>query len=163
MEIVFSMPPIPQEKVLDFALVPTYLKSEAELAQLQGQDDEEDDDDAAHTKTDSALRATITPAVLLLTRRNLRDDDEEEDATGQQFSKHLKIVRCPAMDMANWALEVGTLPDPRLASEVLPGASRVTVCSFENVVCFLRYNVTSYLLTIRLVFIHSSVHIRFCS
>ena len=39
----------------------------------------------------------------------------------------VKIVRCPAVDMATWALEVGDIAEPRLASEVLPGASTVTV------------------------------------
>jgi hypothetical protein len=29
--------------------------------------------------------------------------------------------------MANWAFEVGSIAEPRLAREVLPGASTVTV------------------------------------
>jgi hypothetical protein len=120
MEIVFSMPGIPQEKVLEYSLVPTYLKSQAELVQQQCLEEDDDEDDPTVGAKNNALRATITPAIFVLTARY--GEDEDSDAT----LKHLKIVRCPAVDMANWAFEVGTTPEPRLASEVLPGASNVT-------------------------------------
>ena len=41
--------------------------------------------------------------------------------------KHLKVIRCPAIEMSHWALEVGTLPDPRKANEVLCSVSKITV------------------------------------
>lgn len=126
LETVFALPGIPSEKVLDCALVPTYLKSQAELVLMQvDENDEGDDDDSATPKTvDNALRATITPAVLVLTKRSYSDDDDGE---GEAATRQLKVVRCPQADMANWAFEVGSLAEPRLAREVLPGASSVTV------------------------------------
>lgn len=131
LETVFSLPSIPSEKVLSYSLVPTYLKSEAALAMQAGNADEdgdEDDDEAA--EKEDALRATITPAVLLLTERGGDEDAGEDPDT---ISRNLKIVRCPAVDMATWALEVGDIAEPRLASEVLPGASTITVSFF--VIC----------------------------
>lgn len=126
METVFCLPPIPQENVLQFAIVPSYLKSEAEGALLLSQADEEDDEDTDNNGTDpkeAALRRTITPAVMLLTQWHATEDDDDPDQT----VRNLKVVRCPAVDMACWALEVGQLQDPRLAVEVLPGRSNVTV------------------------------------
>ena len=122
------MPAIPMEKVLDYSLVPTYLKSQADVvAQMQagggGEDDEDDETDSRSNA--NASRATITPAILVLTARTF-DGDDDDDEAGASI-KHLKVVRCPAVDMSNWVFEVGTLPEPRLAREFLPGASNVTV------------------------------------
>lgn len=138
MEIVFSMPGIPQEKVLEYSLVPTYLKSQAELVQQQCLEEDDDEDDPSAGAKNNALRATITPAIFVLTARY--GEDEDSDAT----LKHLKIVRCPAVDMANWAFEVGTTPEPRLASEVLPGASNVTV-SISSIMAGVQVVVGCYL------------------
>lgn len=121
LETVFSLPSIPSELVLSYSLVPTYLKSEAALALQQTT---QDDDEEENEEEEDALRATITPAVLLLTQRH-GDEDAGEDP--DEIARSLKIVRCPAVDMATWALEVGDIAEPRLASEVLPGASTVTV------------------------------------
>jgi hypothetical protein len=123
LESVFALPGIPSEKVVDCALVPTYLKSQSELVMMQVDDNDDDEEDSPVAKQPSGmLRATITPAVLVLTKRSYAEEGEEEATT-----RHLKIVRCPAADMANWAFEVGSLAEPRLAREVLPGSSCVTV------------------------------------
>lgn len=126
LETVFSLPSIPSEKVLSFGLVPTYLKSEAALAigQTAGGDEEEEGDEEDTSEKDEAAKATITPAVLLLTERH---GDEDDDEDSDEIFRNLKVVRCPAVDMATWALEVADIAEPRLASEVLPGASVVTV------------------------------------
>ena len=122
------MPAIPQEKVLEYSLVPTYLKSEADLVQAVNTTDYSNEDDENNTIDDidnpnNTTRINIVPAILLLTTHYPEEDDDECDLS----VKHLKIVRCPAENMANWAFEVGTLPEPRLATEVLAGTSSVTV------------------------------------
>jgi hypothetical protein len=147
LEVVFSLPSIPLEKTLSFCLVPSYIKSEVQFALLDGRNREEDEDangDEEANAEEAALRAMCTPALLLLTQRYNGDDDEDSDdddsdtrlkvgargvkiAVPGKLTSLLKIVRCPDMDMANWALEVGTLPDPRPATEVYPGTSKITV------------------------------------
>lgn len=126
--MVFSMPAIPMEKVLDYSLVPTYLKSQADVvAQIQAGSGGGGDEDEDEESDNNASRATITPAILILTARTFDGDEDDDDEAGATI-KHLKVVRCPAVDMANWVFEVGTLPEPKLAREFLPGASNVTVC-----------------------------------
>jgi len=150
LETVFSLPSIPSEQVLSYSLVPTYLKSEAALAlQHPTQDDDEgEESNNNNEEEEDALRATITPAVLLLTQRH-GDEDAGEDP--DEIARSLKIVRCPAVDMATWALEVGDIGEPRLANEVLPGASTVTVS-----VTFPQLNVL--LLSVALLFsVHSAL------
>jgi hypothetical protein len=133
LESVFALPGIPSEKVVDCALVPTYLKSQSELVMMQVDDNDDDEEDSPVAKQPSGmLRATITPAVLVLTKRSYSEEGEEEATT-----RHLKIVRCPAADMANWAFEVGSLAEPRLAREVLPGSSCVTVSVTPLLYCLL--------------------------
>ncbi len=91
---------MPSEKLLSFRVVPTYDKVEAELAS-------------------PANPTQITPGLLLLTEKQLETSDRR--------IKQLKIVRCPIVAVSDWSLEIGTTPDPRKATEVLPGAVDVTV------------------------------------
>jgi hypothetical protein len=61
--------------------------------------------------------SAVVPGLLLLTQST------DGDATERQ----LRIIRCPDSNLAEWALEVGLMPTPREATEVLPGKSLVTV------------------------------------
>lgn len=58
------------------------------------------------------------PGLLLLTQRSTEDRDSVRE---------LMVIRCPVGDISTWELELGMLPDPRPAMEVLPGKSPVTV------------------------------------
>jgi hypothetical protein len=102
MEVVFSLPPVPYERVVGFRVVPTYDKGEPDGDEQTGP-------------------VAVIPALLLLTER---PDAADEDAVP---TKHLKIVRCPSQPVADWALEIGTTPDPRKATEVLPSAADIIV------------------------------------
>lgn len=97
---IFSLPPIPNEKIISFRIVPTYDRS------AKGLGPDED--------------VTITPALLLLTQRQNQEDSSK-------FDRHVKIIRCPNVPLSEWALEIGALPDPRKATEVQPAAAEVTV------------------------------------
>lgn len=91
-------PPLSGEEVVGFRVVPTI-----------------DSTAAASTKLSKSPAAPV-PAILMLTQR---EDDETGDAHRQ-----LKILRCPTpSDVSTWALEIGSLPDPRPALEVLPSAT----------------------------------------
>lgn len=92
LSVVFSLPPVHCEKVINYRIVPTCTK---------GKDG-----------------AAPTPALLLLTQR-AQDNRQLHD-------RRLRIIRCPATPMADWALEIGALPDPRMASEVLPASADAT-------------------------------------
>eukprot|EP00981_Chlorochromonas_danica_P011135 scaffold3776_cov166-Ochromonas_danica.AAC.10 len=59
----------------------------------------------------------VVPALLLLTERHLED---------QTAIHSLRLSRCPSTAITEWAIEIGTLPDPRLAFEVLPGETNVS-------------------------------------
>ena len=61
------------------------------------------------------------------TSSSLDDGDDEEKKPLRQ----LKLVRCPVTDMSQWALEVGTLMDPRPAVEVCSSTSRITVSNIQ--------------------------------
>lgn len=134
METVFCLPSLPQENVLQMVIVPSYLKSEAEEALLSApiEDEDEDTDNGGTDPGDAALRRTITPAVMLLTQWHATDDDDDPEQT----LRNLKVVRCPTVDMACWALEVGQLQDPRFAVEVLPGRNTVTVSGLYHMLCW---------------------------
>ncbi len=111
MSVVFSQPPIPGEKVLDFQVVPTYdcsASNGSKNKRLSG--------------GGSAATIVVTPALLQLTCvSSLHTENDERE-------KHLKILRCPPSAVSQWAMEIGLLDEPRLAHEVLPyGASAPTV------------------------------------
>ena len=98
LDTVFSLPPVANEKIISFRVVPTYDKKTRE----------ENPDDVE-----------VTPALLLLTQRRAVDSDE--------YKRDLKIIRCPITPVGHWGLEIGALPDPRLATEVQPGTHAITV------------------------------------
>lgn len=62
----------------------------------------------------------VTPALLLLTQ-------EQREETRHLVSRQLRLLRCPAGPLADWPLEMGALPDPRPAREVLPADTPITV------------------------------------
>lgn len=64
--------------------------------------------------------------------------------------RELMAIRCPVGDISTWELELGMLPDPRPAMEVLPGKSPVTV-SVLVLILFIIENVCSLLLDVFLV------------
>lgn len=97
--MVFSLPPMVDDKVVRFKIVPTYEKD-----------------------TSSGTSVVITPALLLLTEHQMDDKPHRQ----------LKIVRCPCSPVSEWALEIGTTPDPRKATEVLPSNTEITVGSFSR-------------------------------
>lgn len=106
-QLVFALPPVSFEKFVDFTIIPSY----------------EDDPHSSTTIMDDSttiVTTDITPALLIVSQKT-----NELDET--QSNKHLKAIRCPIVDMNHWALEVGTLPDPRKAIEVLPSVSKITV------------------------------------
>ncbi|KAJ1428060.1 hypothetical protein B484DRAFT_447799 [Ochromonadaceae sp. CCMP2298] len=110
LDLVFSLPPVALEKVINFTLVPTYNKADSQHlgAMTQREDDPSTDDEP-----DEEALVSITPAVLLLTQ-------------GEESNRYLKIVRCPAVSVTNWILEVGGLVEPTLAVEVLPAPKKAT-------------------------------------
>lgn len=59
------------------------------------------------------------PALLLL---------GQSSGESREFKRELMITRCPASPISEWELEIGMLPDPRVAVEFLPGKTNVTVC-----------------------------------
>ncbi len=93
---VLSVPPMLDEEVVGFRVVPTWDRSAVE----------------------DASTAVPAPALLMLTQT--RDDFGNT-------ARSLKILRCPVNPVSMWALEVGCLAEPRLAVEVLPGLTPVTV------------------------------------
>jgi hypothetical protein len=174
LDIVFSLPPIDNEKVLNFALVPTYMKADQGLLgnlRSRGDGDGVDESSTDDDVEEDAPLVAITPAVLLLTQVKGRSslfltithysltlslshppltsytpkhtqtpptphppqhtqsqEEEGEDKGGEGgVSRHLKIVRCPAVSVTNWILEVGGISEPTLALEVLPAPVKATV------------------------------------
>lgn len=97
LETVFALPPVAGEKIASFRLVPAYDKKQ---------------------RDESPDEFEVTPALLLLTQRGDIDISVE---------RSLKIIRCPTTPVSNWGLEIGALPDPRLATEVQPSTSTITV------------------------------------
>lgn len=95
MELIFALPPVHNEKIISFRVVPTYDKNTKDGAE-------------------------VTPALLLLTQRQSVLDSTP-------YERYLKILRCPTTSIGNWALEMGTLDDPRRAKEVQPNTTEVTV------------------------------------
>mmetsp|Transcript_6254 Transcript_6254/g.9444 ORF Transcript_6254/g.9444 Transcript_6254/m.9444 type:complete len:1136 (+) Transcript_6254:136-3543(+) len=60
------------------------------------------------------------PGLLLLT---------ESECEDREFIRELMVMRCPVGNVSEWELEMGILPDPRPALEVLPGKAPVTFIS----------------------------------
>ncbi len=100
MNLVYSLPPIPNEKITAFRIVPTYDKKVKE--------------------TEDTNEVEVTPGLLLLVQKPW-------GLEVGKFEKHLFIARCPTSAIADWPLEIGTLPDPRKATEVQPAANEITV------------------------------------
>ena len=96
------MPPVSFEKFVNFEIIPSYEGNSNPIME------------------DNTITMDVTPALLIVSQKPNELDDT-------QYNKHLKAIRCPLVDMNHWALEVGTLPDPRKAIEVLPSVSKITV------------------------------------
>lgn len=100
---VFSLPPIPGEKILSFRVVPTYDKTVK----------------AAQQQNPVGTSHVSNPGLLFLTQRQV----------GQQkgrFERDMKLMRCPTTAISNWGLEIGTLSDPRRATEVQPTSNDIS-------------------------------------
>jgi hypothetical protein len=109
---IFNVPPLQNNaEVVGFRFVSTWDKRSPEKGQS-----------GSSILTPPLPPSTIPegpiPGLLLLTQSST----EERDSV-----RELMAIRCPAGDMSNWELELGMLPDPRPAMEVLPGKSPVTV------------------------------------
>lgn len=96
---IFSLPPIPYEKITSFRIVPTYEKAQSENP-----------------------GSSLTPALLMLTQKV-----NPANTVGISFTRQVRILRCPTSPTSEWALEIGTLPDPRKAIEVQPGKADISV------------------------------------
>lgn len=68
-----------------------------------------------------SVNKNVIPSLLLLTQRFNEDNDN--------YDRQLKIIRCPVGTINEWSLEIGLLPEPKLATEVLPWSSEVTCVS----------------------------------
>jgi hypothetical protein len=103
LNLIFALPPIPNEKIISFRIVPTYNKRA--LTEKEGNNPTVD----------------ITPGLLLLVQK-------PTDSTSLgQVERFLYSIRCPTVDIPDWGLEIGTLEDPRKAKEVQPAATEITV------------------------------------
>ena len=97
---IMCIPPLNMEDVVGFRVVPSVDKSKVKS---RGGGD------------------GIIPAILMVTQRITNDG---------KVLRQLKALRCsPATDMRDWALEIGSLADPRCATEVLPGGSSMVTVS----------------------------------
>ena len=66
-----------------------------------------------------AMHAVPVPGLLLLGQC---DGGEHRD-----YRRELLLMRCPSGAVTEWELEIGMQPDPRVAEEVLPGKTNVSV------------------------------------
>eukprot|EP01038_Epipyxis_sp_PR26KG_P005985 gene5985-8242_t len=99
MELVFALPPIPNEKLVGFRVVPSYERTLG--------------------KEHNTNNTTVVPALLLLCQK-------QDEIDRGKYYRYLNLLRCPKSSVGEWRLEIGTLPDPRRAIEVLPAISEVT-------------------------------------
>lgn len=122
LQLVFALPPLSFEKVLNFDVMPSCEKGEASSSPNDGDGDGDNKDNYI---------PVITPALLLFTSKSYGNDNDGDNDDGKEKKplRQLKLVRCPVTDMSQWALEVGTLMDPRPAVEVCSSTSRITVSS----------------------------------
>ena len=60
------------------------------------------------------------PGLLLL--------GQSESPNGEGVVRELLVVQCPPSLVTEWSMELGLLPDPRPAMEVLPGKKPISVC-----------------------------------
>jgi hypothetical protein len=58
---------------------------------------------------------------------------QSESSEGEGTVRELLMLQCPASPVAEWSMELGLLPEPRPAMEVLPGKKAVSV-STETIV-----------------------------
>lgn len=72
------------------------------------------------------MHTASVPGLLLLGQR---DGGEHRD-----HRRDLMLMRCPSSAITEWELEIGMQPDPRVAEEVLPGKTNVSVSGRECVV-----------------------------
>ena len=119
LQLVFALPPLSFEKVLSFNVIPSCEKGETSSSLDDGDGDNKDN-----------YVPVITPALLLFTSKSYDNDDDDDDEEKKPL-RQLKLVRCPVTDMSQWALEVGTLMDPRPAVEVCSSTSRITVSNIQ--------------------------------
>lgn len=135
LQLVFALPPLSFEKVLSFDIMPSCERGEASTTPDGGDGD-----------TDNNV-LVITPALLLITSKNNDDNGDGDDGDEEKKPlRQLKLVRCPVTDMSQWALEVGTLMDPRPAVEVCSSTSRITVSTLFFIHIRLQLIPTTYLI-----------------
>lgn len=73
--------------------------------------------------------SSVVPALLMVT--------QTLDDYGNTL-RQLKAMRCPtSTNVLDWALEIGMLPEPRCASEVLPGVGSTITVSEWFLICVL--------------------------
>lgn len=68
------------------------------------------------------------PGLLLL--------GQSDGGEAREFKRELLVMRCPTSPVSEWEMEIGMLPDPRVATEVLPGKTNVSVrplCTYNYI------------------------------
>ena len=70
-----------------------------------------------------AVAGNCIPGLLLL--------GQSESKEGDGTARELLLLQCPTSPVTEWSMELGLLPDPRPATEVLPGKKPVTVSSIR--------------------------------
>lgn len=120
MQEVFALPPIPREKIISMKLVPTYDRRDERIQCLL----DGSGGSGGSSSSSEADDPIITPGLILLTQKQRPDT---ATPLGANVTRSLRIARCPVGDLKLWSLEMGALPDPRVANEVQSAASEITV------------------------------------
>jgi hypothetical protein len=102
LEQVMSVPPILGVEVVGFRVVSTL----------------------DHSNESSADEGGV-PGLLLL-------GQSESTAEGEGVVRELLMLQCPASLVSEWSMELGLLPEPRPAMEVLPGKKAISVCTTHS-------------------------------
>lgn len=110
--INFAVPPIQGTKIITFRVIPTYEKSDV-LNRWSSKE---------NILELSEKESKVTPGLLLLTQK-------QNDFDKSKYVRQLKLLRCPQSNISEWGLEIGALPEPRLAAEVQPAHTELTLIS----------------------------------
>jgi hypothetical protein len=84
-----------------------------------------DDDDNNNNNNNNNNNSLVTPGLLLLTQ--IHDPSDSSN-----LERQIKLIRCPTTNISEWGLEIGTLPDPRVAIEFQPTPSEISVSKKFN-------------------------------
>jgi hypothetical protein len=120
MRTIYSVPPQHSVEIMGFRVVST---CEKEKAGLEGVYFHCGDLYRSDMRCGLSAHTAPVPGLLLL---------GQSDGENREFKRELMITRCPASPIVEWELEIGMLPDPRVAVEVLPGKTNVTVISIPH-------------------------------